>query len=281
MGEDEAMVTPPGPATEDSLTEDLRRIGLRPGDTVLVHCSLRAVGWTSGGAEAVIRALCNVLAGSGTLVMPSQSSQLTDPVGWTAPPIPIAWHETVRETMPAYDVRITPTRRMGVVAEQFRTWPGVRRSAHPALSFAALGPRAEHITDGQPLEDPFGDASPLAVLHRVDARILLLGVGFERCTALHLAERRAWPDRALVAEGAPLLVDGQRRWVRYRVPPLDAAPFPDMGHHLAALGMVTEGTVGAAVCRLLPLRNAIDAATRRWRSMAVEASGCGENRGSA
>ena len=191
MREHELVARTPAPRTQATLAADLQQLGVGVGSTILVHCSLSALGWVSGGAEAVILALRAALTDAGTLVMPTQSTQLSDPAGCKSPSIPIEWHERVRATMPAFNPRTTPTRGMGIVAEQFRTWPGVQRSSHPTLSFAALGPEAKRITQQQPLDDPFGEDSPLGYLYRTGAHVLLLGVGFERCTALHLAW--LWP----------------------------------------------------------------------------------------
>ena len=270
MTESDIVTGTPMPRTRETLGRDLRRLGLGAGDTALVHCSLSALGWVSGGATAVIQALRDVLTDRGTLVMPAQSADLTDPAGWEAPPVPVEWHEPIRASMPAFDPRTTPTRMMGAVAEQFRTWPSVLRSTHPTASFAAQGPEAGRITRHQSLNDPLGENSPLSALYQVGAQILLLGVGFDRCTALHLAERRAWPHRPAVEEGSPMLVAGERTWVRYRAFPLDAEPFPDAGQYLSGAGLVTTRMVGSAECHLLPVRAAVDAVIERWKTEAPE-----------
>lgn len=253
------------PRTRDGLAADLRRLGLGAGDSVLVHCSLTAIGWVSGGAAAVVGALRDAVADAGTLVMPAHSTQLSDPARWRDPAVPVAWHATVRATMPAYDPRATPTRGMGAVAEAFRMHPGARRSAHPTLSFAALGPRAEQVTARQPLEDPFGEDSPLGVLCATGARVLLLGVGFGRCTALHLAEAKARPDLPRVREGSPLLVDGVRTWVKYTLPAFDDGPFAEAGPVLARRSVGRAGPVGSAACHLLPMAQAVGAMAAHWR----------------
>ncbi len=83
-----------------------------------------------------------------------------------------------------------PSQRMGVLAEYVRCAPGAVRSDHPQTSFAALGPRARQLTDGHDLTCHLGERSPVGGLYAADGQILLLGLGYEACTALHLAEYR-------------------------------------------------------------------------------------------
>ncbi len=251
----------PAPRTVDSLADELARLGLTTGACVLVHCSLRSIGWVCGGPVAVIEALLRVVGEAGTLVMPSHSGDLSDPSEWTAPPVPAAWFDAIRATMPAYDPARTPTRAMGAVAELFRTWPGVRRSAHPAFSFAGMGPLAARVVSEHALESPFGEASPLARLHELDATVLLLGVGLDKCTALHLAERRASMDTEPVWAGTPMMVDGARRWVRFQMPPAKADAFPQIEPILVARGVLRRGRVGSAIGRIAPLRQLVNVGT--------------------
>src|SRR5271154_5984463 len=105
------------PRTRASLVRDLRSLGVAPGSVLLVHASLRRIGWMVGGAHAVILALMDAVGPEGTLVMPTFSGQLTDPAGWREPAIPEAWIETLRDHLPTYDPARTPTRGMGAIAE--------------------------------------------------------------------------------------------------------------------------------------------------------------------
>ncbi|MEV0730439.1 AAC(3) family N-acetyltransferase [Polymorphospora sp. NPDC050346] len=250
-----------GPQTRVSLATDLARLGVARGETVLVHTSLSALGWVCGGATTVVHALLDVLGPTGNLVVTAQSPDNRDPSTWTDNPVPESWWQTIRDHLPGFDAALTPSTAVGVVPERVRTWPGAVRSNHPQTSFAAIGPRAAELMEHHLLESPLGDESPLARLEKADANILLLGVGFNRCTAFHLAEYRLpSPPRRIaacaVADGAG------RRWIEYPTVALDDGDFGRLGAAFEGTsGQVTVGRVGAAECRFLPMRPAVEFAT--------------------
>ncbi len=248
-----------GPATVASLTTDLQALGIRPGELLMVHSSLSALGYVIGGAKAVVLALLEALGPDGTLAMPAFSGDMGDPAPWENPPVPEAWWPLFREHMPAYDPATTPLRVMGAVAERFAAWPGTRRSDHPSCSVCALGPLAESITAKHELTSGFGEHSPLARLYEHDARVLLLGVTHARNSSLHLAEVRAEgiglepkPD------GAPLIVEGRRRWVAYDDLSSEGEDFEALGEAFARDVGETTGPVALGTARLFPQRAVVD-----------------------
>ncbi len=247
-----------GPATVDSLVADLAALGLGDGEVVVVHSSLSALGWVSGGAVAVVLALERVLGAEGTLVMPTHSGELSDPAGWSNPPVPPEWWQTIRDTMPAFDADLTPTRGLGAIPECFRKQQGTVRSDHPQVSFAARGARAEQIVRGHSLENGLSEASPLARVYELDGQVLLLGVDHASNTSLHLAEYRS--GCALqVTKHAPVVVDGERRWVGFDDIDLDESDFKAIGDAFAGeVGLERRGRVGLAEALLVPQRPLVD-----------------------
>ncbi|WP_320779788.1 AAC(3) family N-acetyltransferase [Streptomyces sp. CRN 30] len=257
------MPTPPpaGPlVTRGTLAADLRALGVRSGEILLAHSSLSSLGWVCGGAVAVVRGVLDVLGPDGTLVVPTQTADLSDPALWESPPVPEEWWDTIRNAMPPYDPPTTPTRGVGVVPETVRTWPGAVRSAHPQTSFAALGPRAEEITRDHAADCRLGERSPLAALERTGARVLLLGAGFDSCTAFHLAEYRV--PAPLVEVGRP----GPFGWERVTEVSITSDRFDELGHDFERDRPVVRGKVGAADARLFPVADAV-AYAERWLAL--------------
>ncbi|GAA1766217.1 AAC(3) family N-acetyltransferase [Luedemannella helvata] len=253
---------PSVPVTVASLVDDLRGLGVRAGSTLLLHSSLKGIGFVVGGPQAVVHALLDALGPDGTLVVPTHTPDNTDPAGWQHPPVPESWWAPIRSSAPGFDPALTPSRWMGVLAETVRTWPGAVRSAHPCVSFAALGRHAEEITAGHRVDDALGETSPLGAVYRLDGSVLLLGCGHDSNTSLHLAEWRQ-PDPPRGHRGAAVRrPDGSAEWVTWVDVLENEEVFADLGADLEATGAVTVGRVGLATARLMSQRVAVDFATR-------------------
>ncbi len=264
MNEAQAIGAEHFPVTLSGLVQDLLSLGVHTGMTLLVHSSLSALGWVCGGPATVILALEAVLGPEGTLVMPTHTSDNSDPAHWCNPPVPESWWEIIRAEMPPYLPDLTRTCGMGVIAETFRSQQGTRRSTHPQTSFAARGPQAERILQPHLLSSPLGEGSPLARLYELDASILLLGVGHDSNTSLHLAEERAqWPTKQKQTQGSAILGSTGREWVQFSVLALDESDFSHIGQAFEQnrSQAYATGRVAQAQAKLIRQRSLVDFAT--------------------
>ncbi|MVO98582.1 aminoglycoside N(3)-acetyltransferase [Paenibacillus lutrae] len=258
------------PLTQRVIAGELRMLGVQEGMTLLVHSSLSSLGWVNGGTQAVIAALQQVLGPTGTLMMPTHTGDLSDPANWCNPPVPEEWWDTIRETMPAYDPAATRTFGMGALPEAFRAYPGVHRSAHPQFSFAAYGPEAERLTAGHELPYGLGEQSPLARLYELGGYVLLIGVGHDSNTSLHLAEYRGeYSGKRTASSGAPVINrEGKREWAVFDDVAMDSDDFVRIGAEFEAAcpDLVQRGQIGLASSLLTPQRPLVDYAAE-WMKL--------------
>jgi aminoglycoside 3-N-acetyltransferase-4 len=222
------------------VTGQLRSLGVNRGGVLLVHTSFRATGPVEGGPLGLIQALRDALGPEGTLVMPSWSEE---------------------DELP-FDMLTTPASpSLGVVADTFWRLPGVLRSNH-LQAFAAAGPEADRIvSDPLPLP-PHVPESPVGRVHDSDGQVLLLGVGHDADTTLHLAELLAGvPYR--VPRHCTVLQDGRTIRIDYGENDHCCARFAFADEWLRTRGHQSEGRVGHAQARLARARDIVSVAVER------------------
>lgn len=219
------------------IADQLRALGVRTGGVLLVHTSFRALRPIEDGPLGLIASLQDALGPDGTLVMPS----------WTGD-----------DELP-FDPATTPAAGdLGATADLFWRLPGVMRSDHPQ-AFAAIGPRAEEVVKTPLPLPPHVPDSPVGRVHGLAGQVLLLGVGHEADTSLHLAE--------LIAEvpyGVPrhcmVLQDGKRVRIDYLENDHCCRRFALADDWLRARGLQFEGPVGHGTARLARARDIVDLA---------------------
>lgn len=247
------------PVTRNDILLALQSLGIRRGQSMMVHTALGSIGYVIGGAQAVIEALIEAVGPDGTIMMPTQSWKNLDPEAGVHAEIPSEYWHLVREYWPAYDKALTPTNTMGAVAEMFRSWPGTIRSDHPARSVAAWGKNAAHLTANHDLSNIFGDGSPLGRLYDLDGSVLLIGVGYDKNTSLHLADARAeHPGKRNSVEHSAVMEDGRRVWKAYETLYVDGVDFPEIGAAFEREHDVKKTQLGGAELRLMPVRPLVD-----------------------
>jgi aminoglycoside 3-N-acetyltransferase len=237
----------------------LKKVGVRKGQTIMVHTSLSSLGFVCGGAQVVIEALLESVGADGTIVMPSQSWKNLDPTAGVHWEEPEAWWQMIRDNWPAYNRDITPTNTMGAVAEMFRKWPGTFRSDHPARSVAANGKYAQHLTSDHDLSNIFGEGSPIGKLYELDGYVLLIGVGYDKNTSLHLADVRAdYPGKHDCLEYSAIMENGERVWKGYRTLFVDGEDFDQIGAAFEKECSVQKVALGNGIIALMKQRELVD-----------------------
>jgi aminoglycoside N3'-acetyltransferase len=222
------------------LVDQLRAIGVEEGDVLLVHASFRAVRPVEGGPHGLIRALRDALGPHGTLTMPAWSGDADRPL----------------------DPATTPAAaELGIVADIFWRLPDAERSNH-FEAFAAIGPEAARIiADPLPLP-PHIPESPVGRVHEADGKILLLGVGHDANSTLHLAELLAGVRYRLPRYGT-VLRHGRAVRIDYLENDHCCARFALADPWLRARGLQSEGPVGHAHARLARAQDIV-AVTREY-----------------
>ncbi len=236
-----------------------QNVGMEAGQNIIVHTSLSNLGFVCGGPQIVIEALLETVGESGTIMMPTQSWKNLDPtcgVHWEEPE---EWWQTIRDNWPAYDKNITPTNTMGAVAEMFRKWPGAVRSDHPARSVAAWGKHAEYLTQNHDLSNIFGEGSPIGKLYELDGYVLLIGVGYDKNTSIHLADVRAeYPGKHNCTEHSAIMENGKRIWKAYDTLFVDGEDFEEIGDAFEKAYPVKKMELGNTVIRFMKQRDIVD-----------------------
>lgn len=248
---------------KQDLMAAFREVGMLPGMNVMVHTSLSSLGYVCGGAQAVIQALLETVTKEGTIMMPTQSWKNLDPDAGVHPEASEDEWQAIRDNWPAYDKRLTPTNTMGVVAETFRLWLWSYRSDHPARSVAANGKHATDLTINHDLSNIFGDGSPIGRLYALDGYVLLIGVGYDKNTSLHLADARAvYPGKHMVTEHSAVFEGGKRVWKAYETLYVDGKDFCQIGEAFEKTYQVNKVTLGNATLRLMRQRELVDFAVK-------------------
>lgn len=238
--------------TRALLCGDIRALGVRPGDTLMVHAAISRVGRLMNGPDALIGALLDSVGPAGTIMAYASWDTLHDGLLDPDGRVLAEW----RAHAPPFDPALSRAVRMnGVLPEFMRTTPGARRSRNPGASMVAIGARADWLTADHPLDYGYGDGSPLAKLLDAGGRVLMIGAPYDTMTMLHLAEHRAAiPGKRVIRYEVPYAVPAGTDWrmteefdtsepVREDMP---EDCFDRIVRAFVAAGQGNEGRIGAA-----------------------------------
>jgi aminoglycoside 3-N-acetyltransferase len=207
----------------------LQRFRVPRAGVLVVHSAFGILSRQGFRAETMCEVLLDYLA-DGNLFMPTMT-----------------WRSMTAEN-PFWDEIATPS-HTGLLTEVFRTKYAVGRSIHPTHSVAGSGPAAPTLLSRHQVDTtPVSDNSPYGLMRDYDSYILMIGVGLETCTAIHLPEEIINVDLYVrPLEEAELYQCRDRHGVVHPVrtrrhPRLDR-DFPQFAQPLAELGLLETGSI--------------------------------------
>jgi aminoglycoside 3-N-acetyltransferase len=232
---------PPKCIDKPAIARGLRKLGLKAGDIVMVHSSLSSLGHVEGGALTVIEALLEVLAPTGTLLVPTFGGP------------------------PPFDAANTPS-GLGAITEAFRKMPGVVRSLHPTHAVSAIGARAEEmLRDHIASPTAAGRETPYGRLIELGGKILFIGVDNDRSTTIHTLEEYVEAPYLSDREATYLDENGQEQTKKLRLFPGPHRDFIGLGPLFRCEGVEATERIGNAVCRLIDARRMHDVVLAAFR----------------
>lgn len=172
------------PLDASVITKALQALGVKEGDTLLVHSGLSNLGYIPGGGETAIQALKAAVGETGTFLVPA----------FTRPYVAFEGAVNTDFTFRPYDVRPDGALRdrsvyTGMLPRAVLAHPDVCRSGHPTHEWAALGAEAARLVAGHGfLEPPACANSPMKKALDNHGSVVFLGCDIKSNTFLHLLE---------------------------------------------------------------------------------------------
>ena len=260
MSEQKEMVK--DPVTKELLKEALTSLGVNNKMIIEVHSRLSAFNYMIGGARTIVDVLMELTDNGGTLLMPTQVRDNSEPSDWSDPPVSPAVYKAVRSAIPPYNPVTSDIPNMGEVVKNFRSREGVVISNHPCVSYAAWGRYAKLLCNRQSIHFPLSEESPTARLYEMKGNVLLLGADFDTVTCMHLAEYRC-DCRPVQINGVSIETkEGERKWQKYLDLELDSSAFMKVRSIMAKKNMIRETMLGGCRIQFFSASAAIDEATR-------------------
>jgi len=239
------------PHTTAQLIEDIRKLGFKAGDALMVHSSLKSIGWVEGGAEAVIDAFLSVIGDEGIMFVPTLTATFYNPNGGDM-------------TKYAWDPKETPS-RVGKITDTFWRRPDAFRSGHPSHSLAAIGKGAAEAVKHHGLDaTTFAKEGPYGAYVKRDATVVFIGTGMGPNTTLHVAEDWAeLPYMDNSAQARVMTPEGEKH-VTLRMSPNGPRSFYASDANsppvqlFYKLDLVTEAKLGDAKVQMIRARDVIN-----------------------
>ncbi len=167
---------------QEAILSALEAVGVRKGDTLLVHSSLSACGHIIGGADTIIKAIIKAVGPEGNFFVPTFQRSECFLNG-----INKRWDHRPSDSR---DRASEAVRWVGTLPLEFmRLYPDAPRGVHLSHSWAGWGPRAAEVLSRQTEDEPpFSDNSCPMVVREMGGKILLFGSPVGHMSFVHCFE---------------------------------------------------------------------------------------------
>jgi aminoglycoside 3-N-acetyltransferase len=191
----------------DTLAEQLRALGVRPGDAVIAHVAMRELVPVEDGPKGVLAALRRAVGANGTLLF-HVPCETAGNVGEADQRTAIGRQLSGSD---GFDPQKGPPRgRLGEFARAVIADPAAKIAPHPAARFAAFGKQAAKLLEAPPWDDPLGPGSPLDRLCALQGKVLDFGVDPATLAIGGLADYYATPrSRAMIQRHYKTIENGK------------------------------------------------------------------------
>lgn len=244
--------------TVETLAADLRNMDVNPGDALMVHSSLKSIGWVDEGADAVIDALLSVVGEEGIVFMPTLTATFVT-----------RGEGTLGKYV--WDPKETPS-RVGKITDTFWRRPDAFRSDHPTHSLAAVGKDAAELVKGHGGDaSTFDKRGPYGKYVKLNAKILFIGTGMGCNTTLHVTED--WAELPYMDQTSKARVrtpDGSEAEAPLRMCPGGSRSFYTTDEKSPAvrlcydLDIVKEATLGDATVQITNAQDVVNALMKTY-----------------
>lgn len=113
------------------------------------------------------------------------------------------------------------------------------------------------------MSNVFGDGSPIGKLYDLDGYVLLIGVGYDKNTSLHLADVRAdYPGKHFCTDHSAVMENGKRVWKPYEVLFVDGEDFEEIGKDFEQSCNVKKARLGNGTITFMKQRELVDFAVK-------------------
>ena len=235
--------------TKNELYTELNKLNIPKGKPVIIHTSLKAIGETEGGAEALLEMLIKYAKENQNLIcIPTHT-----------------WKTMVMDMN-------NPTSCLGVLPSLASKHPKGIRSMHPTHSITVFGDRKraeEFVKNEKNVDTPTNPAGSYGNIIKEDGYVLLIGVNQTKNTIIHCVEEMLSVKNRLTKEKVEAQIihkDGtvEKRYLHWFDETASSDVSQNFGKFESAFryfNCIQDGILGNAVtqlCSVAGIKKALD-----------------------